>query len=196
MNFSYWDTVDPAKFLSDDWGNPSRAWAASQIADAVKRGASSMVEIGPGRGVDYAWLISKLPIAYSGWEGSRGLFEFLVRKYPDGKWECRPLLDLPAKSFDLVYARHVLEHQPNLEPSLSTLLAAARMAVVIVWYRPPDETGLREYSEVERVHYNTYRRDEVLSIVAANGWRVAAEVMFEPSPSNLGWVLVPSAESR
>ena len=189
MNFDYWNTLAaPEKFLEGDWNNPSRRWAADKVASSVVDGIRTMVEVGPGNGVDYERYLSKYPdLTYTGWEGSSNLYASLCARHPRANWVQQPLLALPPKSFDLVYARHVLEHQPSLEPSLPHLLDAAIEKVIVVWYRPPasaDEHAVGAAGE----HYWTFKRSDVLDSIGRAGWHIIEEQVL-PGDGNLGWVL-------
>lgn len=190
VDFSYWDKVDALSFLADDWENRSREWAGKTVASLVERGAKTMVEVGPGAGVDYARhfypLVQAGRLYYTGFEGSAGLCRALQQKYPAAMWQNVPIESLPERAFDVAYARHVLEHQPTLEPALSKLLGAAVSHAIIVWYRPPAAAAFAEYDAANNVYYQTFERAAVLKSVEAAGFELAEERSVEPPHS--GWV--------
>lgn len=192
-DFRYWDSVEPSTFLEHDWANPSRVWATTEAIKAAKGG--SLLEVGPGPGVDYERAFSKAEgIDYAGWEGSGNLCAALRVKYPDAAWVHGQIADLGEESADVVYTRHVLEHQPALEPALSQLLGAARKAVVLTWYRPPGPVAFFEVWE--GVHCQTFQREEVMQSVAAAGWKISKRQTFPTQPGGVeggdeGWVLKP-----
>lgn len=191
LDFSYWNTVDPSLFLADDWDNPSRAWAGSVIRMAAESGCHTMAEVGPGPGVDYERQFRQSvfdgKLFYTGFEGSRKLCAALRQKFPEADWRNQPLIELPQRAFDIVYSKAVLEHQPSLEPSLSHLLASAKRLAIIIWYRPPAAEAIS--SVTDGVYYQTFRRGDVLGVIAEAGWRIADEVAF--ASGNLGWRLEP-----
>lgn len=185
-NFRYWNSVDPAHFLEHDWQNPSRPWAAERAIEAALRAPSqSLLEIGPGPGVDYARVFSKAAIRYLGVEGSATLYEALRSRFPEAEWRNLTIADLAPLSADVVYARHVLEHQPALEPALGQVLAAARSAVVLTWYRPPGPVAVHEVWE--GVDCRTYRRADVFEGIARAGFRLTECQGFFGGDE--GWVL-------
>ena len=190
MDFSYWDKVDASSFLADDWENKSRTWAGKTVSALVDRGASTMVEVGPGAGVDYVRqfypLVQAGRLYYTGFEGSVGLCRALQQKYPAAMWQNLSIEGLPERGFDVVYARHVLEHQPALEPALSKLLAAAISYAIVVWYRPPAGAASFEHDAANDVWYQTFERAAVLKSVEAAGFKIAEERTVEPPHS--GWV--------
>jgi len=189
-DFTYWDGVDPAHFLETDWANPSRQWAAGKAIEAAKGG--TLLEVGPGPGVEYADWFSKSAVQYTGVEGSANLFRALCERFPETSWVHGQIAGLPAFSADVVYARHVLEHQPTLEPALGTLLAAARSAVLLTWYRPPGPVAFHEV--LRGVYRHTYEREAVLGQIALHGCRVAESQSF-PTGDEC-WVMVKGDAER
>lgn len=192
MDFAYWNSVDPDRFLADDWDNPSRMWAGSVIRMASESGCRTMVEVGPGPGVDYDRQFRQMvfdgKLFYTGYEGSSKLCAALRQKYPEADWRNEPLDDLPQRTFEIAYVKAVLEHQSALEPSFSRILASARRLVILIWYRPP--AGEPISSVQDGVYYQTFRRVDVLRVVAEAGWKIAEEVSF--ASGNLGWRLEPA----
>jgi hypothetical protein len=183
-DFRYWNSVDPSTFLDHDWQNPSRQWATREAIKAAKGG--TLLEVGPGPGVDYERYFAKAKgFDYVGWEGSRTLYDALRTRFPDALWGNRTIADLGAQAADVIYLRHVLEHQPALEPALSTVLAAARKAVVLTWYRPPGPVAFFEVWE--GVHCQTYKRSDVLESVARAGFRIDKSETFESGDE--AWLL-------
>jgi hypothetical protein len=178
-DFTYWNSVDPASFLDHDWQNPSRVWATKEAVKAADGG--SLLEIGPGPGVDYARHfhphVQSGALTYRGVEGSQTLHDSLRSRFPEAAWQHATIADLKPQSADVVYARHVMEHQPSLEPALSQVLGAARHVVVLTWYRPP---GPQAFYEIwEGVHCQTFARVNVLAAVAKAGFRIAHSEFFE-----------------
>lgn len=191
-NFIYWNATDPAGFLADDWENPSRIWAGLKVREAIAGGACSLVEVGPGPGIDYERqfraLVKDGKLYYTGFEGSSNFCQNLADKFPESVWRNLQILDLPPGGFDVVYEKAVLEHQPCLEPCFSTLLAAARRHVVIIWYRPPHDAPFVHAIGPDGCHYCTFNLSDVLALVERAGWKVIEQKHFE-NPVNEGWVL-------
>jgi hypothetical protein len=177
-SFTYWNSVDPTTFLDHDWENPSREWAAERAIEAAKGG--SLLEVGPGPGVDYRnhfrHAVAMGRFQYIGYEGSWTLFDALQNRFPEVRFCNATIADLPPLSADVVYARHVLEHQPALEPALGSILAAARRTVVLTWYRPPADRAIDHVWN--DVHCQTYARNDVMESVAAAGFGIVESERF------------------
>ncbi len=181
-DFRYWNSVDPSSFLDHDWKNPSRQWACREAIKAAKGG--TLLEVGPGQGLDYDKYFSKAKgVTYSAYEGSQTLHDSLQQRFPAATWVNGLITDLQPLSADVVYARHVMEHQPALEPALGLVLGAARHVCVLTWYRPP---GPVAYHEVwEGVYCHTYQREQVLKAVEAHGFTIAKSENFPPEVATL-----------
>jgi methyltransferase family protein len=183
-DFRYWNSVDPAHFLEHDWQNPSRVWATAKAIGAAKNG--TLLEVGPGPGVDYERHFAASGVPYVGWEGSTNLCKALRFRFPEATWVNGDLSAIPAALADVVYARHVMEHQPALDPALGWLLGAARGTVVLTWYRPPDLTAYSDYWE--GVHCHTFARADVLQAIERHGFRIMEQQTFASGDET--WVLV------
>jgi hypothetical protein len=181
-SFTYWNSVNPTTFLKHDWENPSRQFAAEKAIELATGG--TLLEVGPGPGVDYRRWFSRADVDYCGYEGSQSLHAALQRRFPEAVWQCKTIADMEPLSADVVYARHVMEHQPALEPALGQLLSAAKKYVVLTWYRPPAPRA--SYDIWEGVIAHTYKRNSVLAAVASHGWQVATAECFDRDEC---WVL-------
>lgn len=193
--FDFWDAQEPASFLAFDHDAPSRAVAAALALGRLfpSERVPTLLEVGPGPGVDYARFfrphVELGRLRYVGVEGSSGLHADLVRRFPESAWRLGTIDTLRRRVADVVYVRSVLEHQLALEPALSLICAAARRAVVLTWYRPPaDEARCDWYDLTPGIPAQTYRRADVVARVAKAGFRVAEEVRVAGS-TDLIWCL-------
>jgi hypothetical protein len=173
IDTSWWEAQDPGTFLFPNWDHPSRAIGTAAAIGAVGHG--SLVEVGPGAGVDYARAFRPLALTgdlqYVGWEATALFCAALRRRYPEAAWHHAPLQHLLPASCDVIYARAVLEHQADPLAALATLLAAARVAVVIDWYRPPAERASCDY--LGSVPCHTVDRGRAAAMVDMKGYVLA-----------------------
>lgn len=186
-DFTYWDNVDRGKFLSHDWANQSRHWATAQaVALALwYRSYPKVVEIGPGGGFDYRnffrSFVKRQLINYMGIEGSTGLCAGLRSEFPEVAWYNQTLDELPENCADVLYVRHVLEHQPELEPALMALFRAAPI-IVLTWYRPPSTEPRTDMNGA--IHCHTFDRGQVMDLVSRSRHRITSSVQCHSGRDN------------
>jgi ubiquinone/menaquinone biosynthesis C-methylase UbiE len=63
------------------------------------------------------------------------------QRFPQARWEHGSVLDLAytAEAFDVVYARHLLDHLPYYETAVREMFRVARHAVMICLFQVPAE---------------------------------------------------------
>ncbi len=181
LSFDYWDGLDdPGAFLRDDRDNPVRAWVAAHLAGLCTNGPVDLMEIGPGSGLDYIEHLSKIPyLRYHALEGSVTLCDHLEQTRPEMLIDVGSFIDLEPFSYDIIYTKATLEHQPDFADPLLRMIAAARREVILVWYRPPAEEPIKSFDEQQKVHYNTYRRADVEAVIASTGASLEVHDMAE-----------------
>jgi trans-aconitate methyltransferase len=194
--FDIWNTVNPKTFLDNDRANPARGHAAKIIERAAKaakrRVKYTVLEVGPGNGIDYHDHFSRLEklgiIAYSAIEPSQALLKEFKSRSPNVPIQQGTFSDLRKKQTDCLYTKAVFEHQPDILFPLSSVLAAARLLIVVNWYIPPDDAKAAiRYDETEKVFYNCYSETTVKEIIESAGW--AREVLWTPGSTNALYVL-------
>ncbi len=188
--FRLWDEV-PKTFLQDDRANPARVSAEVVVRALIERGCASMVEVGPGPGFDYIDHFRQLPIAYSAYEASAGLRGLFASAAPDADLRVGGFLDLAPGSFDVVYTKATLEHQPDFRDGLRRMIHAARRYVLINFYLPPGQVW--ESKEGQGVFFNRYVESDVLAFVKECGASVEARTVEGP-PGNHLWLIAKPAE--
>lgn len=188
-SFRWWDAQDPAHFLEHDWQNPSREWATGEAIKAVKaKRGGSLLEVGPGNGVDYERHFRTAKVRYTAYEGSLTLCNALRERFPTVTWRHAQIADLPPLAADVVYARHVLEHQPALEPALGQLLDAAKRVVVLTWYRPPAPIARCDFYDAHPdIPCQTFALRDVQAAVERAGFVIADCEDFVSGDQ--GWLL-------
>lgn len=169
IDTTWWDQHDPAQFLADNWGHPSRAVATAAALELVRHGL--LVEVGPGAGTDYARAFQPLVLTgameYVGWEAAARFCERLRATYPEATWHHAPLQHLLPRSCAVVYARAVLEHQPDPLHALAVLCDAACVGLVLDWYRPPAQVAATTWCGPVPCH--TVARAAALDVLTAHG---------------------------
>ena len=168
---SFWESVYPPTFLDDDRANPARVLAGAVVAAAFACGARSLVEVGPGPGwdiEDHFLRTINAGMSYLGIEPTANLRDALLERYADLplSFVDGSFANLHADGFDVAYTKATFEHLPDFHPALERFVCSARMLAIVNWYRPPCDVEQRHYDAGQHVHYNTYKRGDVLASVA------------------------------
>lgn len=140
-DYSYWSNLNTNTV--QEWfgrihggNNPERPQALQIVK---KLSPESLLEIGPGNGRDYEIIRQTMPnVKYCGVEVSRAIIDGLREKFPNVDLIQGNLYDglsFSDKSFDVVYARYVLEHMPYYEKPIIDMLRVARYGVVVTMFR-------------------------------------------------------------
>jgi len=182
MNFSVWDDMPDAQavnFLRYDSDSPSRSIMAEAVLRLVDQSPDvlSIAEVGPGIGIDFGRFYSTLhvcgKIKFTVYEGSKKFADLFSDKYASVPVVNGTFADLLDSSFDIVVSRHVLEHQPTLEPSLTQQIRAARKLCAVAWFIPPQDEEVICLNEREQVHYNKYSRASVIEAFQREGFALS-----------------------
>ena len=70
-------------------------------------------------------------------------------------------IPLPDNSFDVVFSRHVLEHQPSFKPVLSEMIRIARDEAIHVFFIIPQDTEIIDYNQEENLYHNTFSKPDI-----------------------------------
>lgn len=169
IDTTWWEQQDAAQFLAPNKDHPSRAIGTDAALELVRYGL--LVEVGPGTGIDYARAFQPHvlhgTLDYVGWEVTAKFCDHLRAHYPEATWHHAPLQHLLPLSCDVIYARAVLEHQTDPLAALGVLCDAARVGLVLDWYRPPADA--QSFSWCGSVPCHTLRRDAAEAVLAAHG---------------------------
>lgn len=135
------------KFLSDTFDEPNRHYFYNWLKDFIKTTQTqiSLAEIGFGQCVDFKRCFKELHdqnlIAYNGYDVSEQFAEYARITYQHYNFEAKDFFHSDVPCFDIIYSRHVLEHQAPSQCYIAfeTLLQKTKMACFIAWFRAPAE---------------------------------------------------------
>lgn len=125
---------DPVRFFTYDW--------FKSLTNEMQ--GVSLAEVGFGQCTDFIRCFKELHdnklIYYSGYDVTEQFVCYAKRKFPSYTFEANNFFDPQhTEQYDIVYVRHVLEHQPPEQsyPALETLLNRAKRLCVIAWFVSP-----------------------------------------------------------
>lgn len=165
----------------------SRA-AVAEIADTLAasgRDRLTVLECGPGVYVDADTIWRDRPaVRYAAIDVTPAIVADGTAKGLDVRIGSVEAIPYPARSFDLVYCRHVLEHLPSYRQALTEMIkVASRVAVAVFWRLDTEaETDVILWNTVEDVpdtFHNMYAQKAVTawldSVGVAHTWRRTAQ---------------------
>jgi ubiquinone/menaquinone biosynthesis C-methylase UbiE len=159
---SWWDdNYTRSDFRS--WLTNEGSFSRSILTDLV-RGYSSVLDCACGTCLDYFEYKKKLiPVKYKGIDSCKGLVDEAKSFGID--CDLGSIEELPYKdgSFDIVTARHILEHLDYYEKALGEMCRVAKYEVAVIFFLPPQG---QEVLEKDRnlnyeVNVNKYSRTKL-----------------------------------
>jgi len=175
----YWPNLDR---WANDFNTPSRRAFRTYLSTTDY---SSLLDIPCGVGTDYFGLrADNFTLNYTGIELTKKLLDFCkLKNIPcmQGSIEAIPS---PSNSFDIAYARHILEHLPYYESALNELIRVAIKEVLVVFFIPPkdnrpDNINLL-YLRGLPIYNNYYNKEKIELFLKSNvkvdhiAWRSAS----------------------
>lgn len=202
---SLFEDKSPEEFLKseDQWGagqhkdNPGRQFFINYLEEQVNNfnfkvlGTYRMLEIGFGSGIDYELIdeTGLLNLSYFNYFGADVTPEFCqlgAQTMP--KAVAITLIDgyaLPYTDgfFDLVYMRHVLEHQENYRFLMKEVFRVCKKQIIVNFFIPPTEKEVDEIFYDNVFYHNVYSKKLLISFVNKYKWKLAEEHMFRKPES-------------
>jgi len=160
---SVWNTKTTAYAAEHDASrdDPSRKYILSFInAEGVK----SILEMGVGTGIFLDNLADRsIEIEYTGVDASEKFIGRTLKKHPKAniiKHDFDEVLPFGDGQFQVVYARHVLEHVKSYK-ILREMARVAREDVIVVLFRPLANEESVNLKEHKGTYYNSYAKADV-----------------------------------
>lgn len=161
---TWWDQNLGERFPEfASWVGNSDVLSKKMFRDYVKdKGYTSLLDLGCGNATEFFAYKEEYPeLKYIGVDSSVFLFK---RNKELGvpmlliKNDKVPLL---RNYIDVVFSRHVLEHQPSFRPLLSEMIRLACKEVINVFFIAPKDVEIIHYNEEDNLYHNTFCRDEI-----------------------------------
>ncbi len=161
-------SIDTFKNWLGDLNSPSRK---AMRAHVKKMNYKSILDVPSGLAIDFFGLMEdNIPIQYQGLDITNKLV-YLAKKNNIpvmlGDIKAIPFSD---NSFDIAYARHILEHLESYEEALTELIRVGDKEALIVFFIKPREIEhiKSTYENGFKLFHNTYCKSELETFIQAN----------------------------
>lgn len=145
------------------WLTNEKSFSRSVLADLV-RGYNSVLDCACGTCLDYFEYKKKLmTIRYKGMDSCKGLVDEAKTFGIDCDLADIEALPYKDSSYDIVTARHILEHLDYYEKALSEMCRVARYEVAVIFFLPPQEPEVLEKDKNLKfaVNVNKYSKSKL-----------------------------------
>lgn len=163
---TWWQNHADERWISEVGG----VFAASRVAirkHFIESGCKSVVDFGCGLAAD-AEILTVEGVRYTGVEQCEK-FRELAGVYAN---ILPSLTELPSKSADTVYCRHVLEHLPEPETAIAEMIRVARCEVLVVTGEPPGVTDEVSYDGTRDLFWNVWSKPRYDAYLNSRGGTV------------------------
>lgn len=174
IQYQWWIDNVPEKERTFDWwlgdvNNVSRKWFRNFL---VNYEIESVLDVACGTGRDYEGVLANnIDVEYYGMDIS----DYLVAKNRDRGMQCFQgnIEDIPEldDSWDLVYARHIIEHLEYYETAIEEMCRVAKRYVLIVHFIPMESEDRISITQREdgEFHENAYGHDKFVKFCSQFG---------------------------
>jgi ubiquinone/menaquinone biosynthesis C-methylase UbiE len=161
---TWWDENLAKRFDEfESWVGPSGAMSKAFFRIYVKdKGYTSLIDLGCGPASEFFGYEEEYPeLKYLGVDSSKFLY---LRNTSMGI----PMLlseahtvPLPDNDSDVVFCRHVLEHQPTFKPVLQEMIRLASKEAIHVFFLIPGHGEIINYDPPQNLFHNVYDKKEI-----------------------------------
>jgi SAM-dependent methyltransferase len=168
---TWWDKYLATRFNDfESWVGDSTATSKAFFRSyVIGMEFKSLLDVGCGNATEYFAYQKEYPgLYYLGVDSSEFLFNrngLLGIPMMKASGEDIPL---PDNSFDVVFSRHVLEHQPSFKPVLSEMIRIARDEAIHVFFIIPKDTEIIDYNQEENLYHNTFSKPDIEAYLKEN----------------------------
>lgn len=161
---TWWDEHLEKRFSEfESWVGPSGSVSKVYFRLHVKdKGYKSLIDLGCGNATEFFAYKETYPeLVYQGIDSS-------VFLYKRNTGMGIPMLlseacnvPLPDSSSEVVFSRHVLEHQPTFKPVLTEMIRLASKEAIHVFFLIPGHGEIINYDPHQNLFHNVYDKEEI-----------------------------------
>jgi len=163
---TWWDTNLPNESMFNTflgWVGDSEAESKIKFRQFLKnRNFKNILDVGCGPATEYfGFKKDDIVIEYMGVDSSQFLVDYNLRRgIPMLMSEAHDIA-LTDNSYEVVFSRHLLEHQPSFEPVLDEIIRISSKLAVHIWFHKPADEEKIDFDDGQKLYHNFYRREDI-----------------------------------
>lgn len=169
---TWWDNNLPKRFEEfNSWIGDENAQSKVFIRNFVKlEKYLSLIDIGCGTATEYFAYKNEYPeLKYLGVESSEILYNLNLKNGVPMILASAESTNLCDNHSEVVFSRHVLEHQPDFRPILGEMIRLASQTAIHVFFITPGENVEHiGYDPIENLYHNRYCKKDIEDFVDLN----------------------------
>jgi len=161
---TWWDNNLNKRFSEfESWVGSSNAYSKEFFRGYIKgMEYKSLIDLGCGNATEFFAYKEEYPsLRYLGVDSSRILFDKNTELGVPMLWAEGENIPLKDNHSEIVFSRHVLEHQPDFRPLLSEMVRLAEKEAIHVFFIIPREEEIIHYDDKENLYHNTFKKEDI-----------------------------------
>lgn len=160
------------KHQFSSWLEQSDVDSRKTIFDFIKdSNTHTVLECGPGTFIDYNLFFSKnLDVTYSAIDITPKIVEQGIALGLDIELSSIANINKSNSSYELVYCRHVLEHQDYFSKALDEMLRVSNKYVAVAFWLLSDHNTVINYDSFNKLYHNSYSKQDIESHLKQQGF--------------------------
>ncbi len=161
---TWWDENLEKRFSEfESWVGPRGAYSKQFFRKYIKeKGYRSLIDLGCGPASEYFAYLEEYPeLSYLGIDSSEFLYKRNIALEVPMVWCEAHNVPLEDNHYDVVFSRHVLEHQPTFKPVLNEMIRLAEKEAIHVFFLRPGHGEIINYDPTQNLFHNVYDKEEI-----------------------------------
>lgn len=161
---TWWDDNLATRFAEfESWVGPSGSMSKAFFRQYIKdKEYKSLIDLGCGNATEHeAYQLEYPEMEYLGVDSSKYLYKLNTTKGIPMILSEAHNVPISSSSYEVVFSRHVLEHQPTFKPVLNEMIRLAEKEAIHVFFLIPGHGEIINYDEAQNLFHNVYDRNEI-----------------------------------
>jgi ubiquinone/menaquinone biosynthesis C-methylase UbiE len=130
---------------------------------------SSILDIGCGPATEFFnFKKDEINIDYMGVDSSQILFKYNIDRGVPMILADSSNIPIADNSYDIAFARHVLEHQSSFENTINEMIRVGKVLAAHIWFKKPADIEHIDYNPNNNLYHNTYNINLLNNYILSN----------------------------